>query len=148
MLVRVADFTRDYAAIRRIRFAVFVDEQRVPVELELDERDADCIHLLAFAGDEAVATGRIDLTHHGKIGRVAVLAEHRRSGVGTALMEGLHAIARDHGLPEVWCNAQMTAVPFYVRLGYRIVSEPFDEAGIEHVRMTRALAPPAERSEA
>ena len=148
MLLRVADFTGDYAAIRRIRFAVFVDEQRVPVELELDERDRDCVHLLAFAGDEAVATGRIDLAHGGKIGRVAVLAAHRGSGVGTALMEGLHGIARDHDLPEVWCNAQITAVPFYARLGYRIVSEPFDEAGIEHVRMTRVLAAPGRKGKA
>ena len=143
MLVRVADFAADYAAIRRVRFTVFVDEQRVPAELELDERDGACLHLLAFAGNEAIATGRIDIEHGGKIGRVAVLAAHRGSGVGTALMEGLHDLARDHDLPEVWCNAQVSAVPFYARLGYRIVSAPFDEAGIEHVRMTRVLAPPS-----
>ena len=142
MLIRVADFTIDFAAIRRIRFTVFVHEQRVPEELEMDERDDACIHLLAFANSEAVATGRIDLAYAGKIGRVAVLAAHRRSGVGAALMAALHGVAEDHGLPEVWCTAQLTAVPFYTRLGYRITSEPFDEAGIEHVRMARSLPRP------
>jgi predicted GNAT family N-acyltransferase len=140
VLVRVANFAADYAAIRRIRFAVFVDEQRVPPELELDERDRACIHLLALAGDEAVATGRIDVEHGGKIGRVAVLPAYRRRGVGTALMAALHGVAEAHGLGEVWCNAQIVAVPFYTRLGYRVTSEPFDEAGIEHVRMARQLA--------
>lgn len=137
MLIRVADFASDFAAIRRIRFAVFVDEQQVPAELEMDERDAACIHLLALVGDQAIATGRIDIDYAGKIGRVAVLAPYRRSGVGAALMAALHGVAEDRALPEVWCNAQLTAVPFYTRLGYQVTSEPFDEAGIAHVRMAR-----------
>jgi predicted GNAT family N-acyltransferase len=54
-------------------------------------------------------------------------------------MDALHAAARTHGLARVWCNAQISATPFYTKLGYRIVSERFDEAGIEHVRMERDL---------
>jgi predicted GNAT family N-acyltransferase len=138
--VRVADLTADFAVIRRIRFAVFVDEQRVPADLEMDDRDGACIHVLAFTGDEAVATGRIDIEHAGKIGRVAVLAEYRGSGIGTTLMAALHLLATERGLAEVWCNAQLSATRFYTRLGYRVASEPFDEAGIQHVRMTRPLA--------
>jgi predicted GNAT family N-acyltransferase len=133
--VRLADFARDHDAIRKIRFAVFVEEQRVPSEIEIDDRDPVCVHVLAFAGEEPIGTGRIDLENDGKVGRVAVLAAHRRSGVGAALMAHLHGIAADHGLAGVWCHAQMTAVPFYERLGYRLASEPFDEAGIAHVRM-------------
>jgi predicted GNAT family N-acyltransferase len=134
-----ADFTDDYASIRHVRFAVFVDEQHVPEDLELDERDPVCIHLLAMADAAPVGTGRIDLKAAGKIGRVAVLATHRALGVGTALMERLHDIAAEGGLASVWCNAQVSAVAFYRRLGYRVTSEPFDEAGIEHVRMERQL---------
>jgi predicted GNAT family N-acyltransferase len=139
VLFRVADYDADYAAIRSIRFAVFVDEQRVPPELEMDERDAVCIHLLGFDGTTPVATGRIDLDYGGKIGRVAVLPNHRRGGTGTHLMAELHTLAQRYGLASVWCNAQIGAAPFYERLGYRIVSEPFDEAGIAHVRMTLDL---------
>ncbi len=137
--VRTADYRADHAAIRGIRFAVFVDEQHVPAELELDERDPECVHVLAFVGDEPVGTGRVDLAAGGKIGRVAVLAAHRKRGVGRAVMRVLEGIARDASLPSVWCNAQVEALPFYERLGYRVASGVFLEAGIEHRRMERAL---------
>jgi predicted GNAT family N-acyltransferase len=142
VLFRVADYDADYATIRGIRFAVFVDEQRVPPELEMDDRDAVCIHLLGYDGATAIATGRIDLDYDGKVGRVAVLPSHRRAGTGTRLMAEIHALARRQRLPRVWCNAQISAAPFYERLGYRIASEPFDEAGIAHVRMTLDLDTP------
>jgi predicted GNAT family N-acyltransferase len=138
--VRRADIAGDAEAIRAIRTAVFVVEQRVPLDLEMDDRDARCVHVLAWDDDAPVGTGRIDLEHDGKIGRVAVLASHRRSGVGAALMAHLHRIALGHGLTHVWCHAQRSAVPFYERLGYRITSEPFLEAGIEHVSMETTLA--------
>lgn len=139
MLVRLADFAADHGAIRRIRFAVFVDEQHVPASLEMDERDPQCVHVLAIADGEPIGTGRIDLTHSGKIGRVAVLAAYRGMSVGTALMERLHDVAHTAGLGRVWCNAQATAVPFYARLGYRTTGNPFQEAGIEHIEMERFL---------
>ena len=131
-----ADFKRDRAALRAVRFAVFVDEQQIPRELEMDDRDAECRHWLATdERGEPVGTVRLDLDARGKVGRLAVLARERRSGIGRALMERVHVLARDRGLASVWCHAQITAVPFYERLGYRIASEPFEEAGIEHVRM-------------
>ena len=140
MNVTAADFQRDYAAIRRVRFAVFVDEQRIDADLEMDDRDSQCEHVLAWdAGGAAVGTGRIDFASGGKIGRVAVLASARGTGVGTALMERLHELALARGVAAVWCNAQVSAAPFYVRLGYRIVGELFQEAGIDHVRMEREL---------
>lgn len=138
--IQQADFHSDNAHIRKVRFAVFVDEQRVPENIEMDDRDPLCIHLLAFDGEEPVGTGRIDLGQSGKIGRVAVLSSRRGQGVGTELMENLHALARENALEKVWCNAQVSAVPFYQRLGYRITSDPFYEANIEHVRMERDIA--------
>ena len=140
MRIERASFESDYAAIRRVRFTVFVDEQRVPEEIELDERDPLCLHLLAYDDRDApVGTGRLDVNYDGKIGRVAVLASARRSGVGTALMARLHELAAEAGLRSVWCNAQVTAVAFYRRIGYREVGERFYEAGIEHVRMEHEL---------
>ena len=138
MHVRTADFDADHADIRRIRFAVFVDEQRVPEDLEIDDRDRHCTHVLAFGDDDAaIGTGRID--RDGKVGRVAVIAPHRGHGVGAALMDRLHDIARRWRLDKVWCHAQIGALPFYERLGYRGGGEHFYEAGIEHVRMEKDL---------
>jgi predicted GNAT family N-acyltransferase len=139
LLVRDADFTADFASIRHVRETVFIDEQRVPRDLEFDERDPLCMHVLAFDGNAPVGTGRLDLDYGGKVGRVAVVASHRRSGVGKAVMERLHAIARERGQPRLWCHAQLTAVPFYERLGYVGSGPTFVEAGIEHVRMEYAL---------
>jgi predicted GNAT family N-acyltransferase len=138
LLVRDADFAADFASIRHVREIVFIDEQRVPRELEFDERDPLCRHVLAFDGEVPVGTGRLDLEYGGKVGRVAIVATHRRSGVGAAVMERLHAIARDARQPRLWCNAQLTAVPFYERLGYVASGPTFLEAGIEHVRMEYA----------
>ena len=136
---RDADFKADFASIHRIRETVFIDEQRVPRELEFDDRDPLCHHVLVFDGDTPVGTGRLDLDYGGKVGRVAVVATHRRSGVGRAVMDRLHAIARERKHVKLWCNAQLTAVPFYERLGYVSSGPVFEEAGIDHVRMDYAL---------
>jgi predicted GNAT family N-acyltransferase len=137
--IRTADLDTDFAAIKLVRETVFWLEQRIPKDLEFDDRDAVCLHLLALDRDMPIGTARLDLALGGKIGRVAVLAEHRRRGVASALMRRFHEIASEHGLRSVWCNAQRTAVPLYEHLGYTVTSAPFDEAGIEHVRMERPL---------
>ena len=139
LTIREVDYGEAEPALRAIRFEVFVDEQNVPPEIEMDDRDPNCVHLLAFAGDKAVGTARIDIEKNGKIGRLAVVARSRGRGIGRALMERCHEIAARRGLSQVWCNAQVSAVPFYERLGYRVEGEIFDEAGIDHLRMTRSL---------
>jgi len=140
MQIRTVDFNDEYAALRAIRFAVFVDEQSVPEEIELDERDPVCIHVLAIGdSDMPLGTARIDFEQGAKVGRLAVLADHRRAGVGTALMLALHGIASKQGHDCVWCHAQATAVPFYENLGYEAEGDPFLEAGIRHVRMVKTL---------
>ncbi len=138
--VRPADFPRDRRLILPIRIAVFVQEQGVPLDIEADDRDPACAHALAYAGRRPIGTGRIDLEQGGRIGRVAVLAPYRRAGAGAALMSHFHRVALAHGLTRVWCHAQRAAVPFYERLGYAVASAPFEEAGIEHVTMTKTLA--------
>jgi predicted GNAT family N-acyltransferase len=138
-IIRQTDYLERSAEIRAIRFAVFVDEQNVPPDIEMDDRDARCIHLLAFIDERPIGTARIDLEHAGKIGRLAVLANYRRQGIGRALMERCHDIAQESGLAKVWCNAQVAAVPFYESIGYTVEGEEFAEAGISHLKMTKAL---------
>jgi predicted GNAT family N-acyltransferase len=121
----------------RIRFAVFVEEQGVPREIELDERDAQCVHALARVDGRAVATGR--LLPDGHIGRMAVLKEWRGTGLGSRILERLVERARERGEREIVLSAQVHAMPFYARHGFDAVGEAYEEAGIPHQDMRRAL---------
>jgi predicted GNAT family N-acyltransferase len=141
IIVRAASLAADLAAIRSVRFAVFVDEQHVPAELEMDDRDPVCMHVLAVEGASPVATARLDLGLGGKIGRMAVLAPYRRRGLGRQMLDALHAAAVAAGCRDVWCNAQTSAAPFYTAAGYIAEGPRFEEAGIEHIRMRLELAP-------
>ncbi|MCP5143306.1 MAG: GNAT family N-acetyltransferase [Gammaproteobacteria bacterium] len=133
----------DFAGLRErliaIRKQVFVAEQGIPLEIELDERDVHCRHVLVVADGTDVGTGRIDIERGGRIGRVAVLKTWRRRGVGEAVMQGLHDIARAAGLARVYCHAQESAVPFYLSLGYQAEGESFLEVGIVHLPLALKL---------
>lgn len=122
-----------------IRMEVFVREQDVPMDLELDEWDAQSEHALAFDGVLAVATAR--LLPGGRIGRMAVRRAWRGQGIGGAVLERLIARAAERGMPEVSLHAQQHAASFYRRHGFEATGAPFMEAGIAHVAMVRRLAP-------
>ncbi len=127
--------------LREVRTAVFIREQRVPWEIEMDERDASCIHVLARADGRPVGTARIDLEKDGKVGRVAVLRDYRRCGIGRRLMAELESIAGEYGLQRLWFHAQTSAIPFYEQIGYSAEGPEFSEAGIPHRTMSRRLGP-------
>jgi predicted GNAT family N-acyltransferase len=134
--VREADWSRDEDALMAVRTAVFVVEQGVPAEMERESRDTTANHLLAFAaGGRPVATAR--LLPDGQIGRMAVLADWRGRGLGTALLRQLVETARRRGLPRVFLHAQCRAEAFYRREGFVPEGGVFDEAGIPHRKMTR-----------
>ena len=99
-----------------IRFAVFVEEQGVPREIELDEMDAACIHALAYLDGKAIGTGR--LLPDGHIGRMAVLKEWRGHGVGSRILNALVEQARRRGDREVALSAQVHALAFYRAHGF------------------------------
>jgi predicted GNAT family N-acyltransferase len=129
------------AAAFDLRREVFVLEQGVPAELEIDEYDQDATHLVAMVDGTVVGTLRI-LQHQGlaKIGRVAVRAAARGTGIGARLMERAAAIARERGHREIVLHAQVPVAGFYRRLGYVEEGEPFEEAGIPHVAMRKTIA--------
>ncbi|MEN9205365.1 MAG: GNAT family N-acetyltransferase [Thermostichales cyanobacterium BF4_bins_65] len=137
--IATTTYQQNQGAITQVRMQVFVTEQGVPPELEMDDRDPECVHVLAWDGDKPVATGRLDLAKGGKVGRLAVLKEYRQRGIGRQLMHTLEEIARHHQLDRVWFHAQVAAIPFYGKLGYRVSSEVFQEAGIPHVVMEKSL---------
>ena len=134
--VRIADWNKDNADLRRIRKRVFIDEQGVTPEQEWDSLDADAIHFLAEEEDFAVGTAR--LLPDGCIGRVSVLKEWRGLKVGEALMQAAIDEAERRGLKQQTLTAQVHASRFYERLGFRAVREEFIEAGIPHIDMLRS----------
>ena len=123
---------------RAIRLAVFVMEQRVPVEVEWDDQDEKSIHALAYDGSgNAIATGR--LLPDGHIGRMAVLKKWRGKGVGGAILERLIGVARERGDKEIELFAQTHALEFYRSYGFAEHGEVFEEANIPHQAMRRKL---------
>ena len=127
------DEARAHAA--PIRFEVFVEEQGVPREIELDRDDARSLHALAFEQEKAVATAR--LLPDGHIGRMAVLRPWRGQGIGGAMLQRLMAAARARGDREVVLAAQVQAVPFYKAHGFVETGAEYLEAGIPHQDMRR-----------
>jgi predicted GNAT family N-acyltransferase len=121
----------------RIRFTVFVEEQRVPAELEMDENDAASLHALAYADGRAIGTGR--LLPDGHIGRMAVLKGWRGQGAGKAMLRQLIDAARERGLREVALSAQVQAVEFYRAEGFAPEGAVYEEAGIPHQAMRLRL---------
>lgn len=130
---------REAGAIRK---QVFVDEQGIPAELEWDAGDALCLHAVAYNRfGLPLATGRL-LAHEpgvSKIGRMAVLAAMRGSRVGRAVLDALMQAARQRGDRQVLLHAQSAAAGFYRRAGFEVQGAEFDEAGIPHLAMVKAL---------
>lgn len=148
MIVRVAKTGEERDRCLAIRREVFIEEQQVDERLELDGLEDACTHFLAWidAGDDvdrAVGTARLMLderTGSAKAQRVAVCTSARRHGVGNALMRALEAEARARGALEVLLGAQVSAIAFYEALGYEAFGDEFEDAGIPHRMMRRALA--------
>jgi predicted GNAT family N-acyltransferase len=126
----------------RVRNAVFVIEQRVPKEMELDAADHSALHvLICNALGVPLATGRL-LQHApgvGRIGRMAVMKEVRGAGLGRGMLLALVKAAGQRGDHEVMLHAQASAKGFYDRLGFVVRGEPFEEAGIDHIEMVLEL---------
>ena len=128
-----------------IRRAVFIDEQHVSEDEEIDEFDRDggwlgeVVQMTGYLGGKPVVTGRLmpdataDADAH--IGRVAVLQELRRAGYGMHLMLALHDAARKQGYSKLRLGAQLHAITFYECLGYVATGDVFLDANIEHRRM-------------
>jgi predicted GNAT family N-acyltransferase len=120
-----------------IRRRVFIEEQNVPEEIEMDADDQRAFHALAILDGNAVGCGR--MLEHGdgevKIGRMAVLPEFRKTGIGALILRFLIERARTRGLRKAILHAQLTAEGFYLNQGFIPVGGVFDEAGIAHRKM-------------
>ncbi len=124
-----------------IRRRVFIEEQHVPEEIELDEDDARAFHALARLGTRAVGCGRFVALGDDeiKIGRMAVLRELRGRDIGRAILNFLMDEARRQGFRRAVLHAQLSAEGFYLKHGFEPRGEVFEEAGIPHRKMERPL---------
>ncbi|WP_027417554.1 GNAT family N-acetyltransferase [Aneurinibacillus terranovensis] len=143
--VKSADDAATLKKALAVRRSVFIEEQNVPEELELDEHDVAGTgtrhFIIANENGEAVAAARLRPYDQGmgKVERVAVLAVHRGKGLGRKIMEAVEKAAREEKFTALKLNAQISAQPFYEELGYQPRGEHFIDAGIEHIAMIKTM---------
>jgi len=132
------------AQLKAVREVVFVQEQQVPLYIEWDDMDATAQHLLVHLDDDInqekpIGCARLlQINGVGKIGRMAVLKEHRGLGVGMAILQKAIAIHQAQHFNDIKLSAQVHAISFYQRAGFEVISEPYQDANIVHVDMKLA----------
>ena len=124
-----------------IRREVFIREQRVPQDMELDEYDLGAQHVLAYQGDQCIGTARlVQLDRESaQIGRMAVLKSFRSQGIGKAILRHLIELARSQDIFNLVLHSQVSAIPFYEQLGFQTEGPIYEEAGIPHRNMILLL---------
>lgn len=123
-----------------IRKKVFVEEQQVPIEIEIDEHEDNSAHFVLYDEDKPVGAGRFRiLDGKGKVERICILSEYRGNGSGIQIMLGIEEYAKSLPVKELVLNSQSYAVPFYEKLGYSVVSDEFLDAGIPHRKMIKKV---------
>jgi predicted GNAT family N-acyltransferase len=137
IIVKTEEQMQDAFSIRR---TVFVDEQQVPEEEEIDQFEGASIHVVLYDNHEPIGAGRFrSLDGIGKVERICVLKSARNKGAGKVIMDKMEDIAKSEGITKLKLNAQTHAEKFYLNLGYSTVSDIFMDAGIPHVAMTKEI---------
>ncbi|TFJ93630.1 GNAT family N-acetyltransferase [Lentibacillus salicampi] len=141
MIINVVKTPQEKQDAIDIRATVFVEEQRVPPEVEIDEFDEQAIHLIGYEDDLPIAASRVRFVDSfGKLERICVVKNARGKSHGSELIQTMEDVIKKEGYAKAKLNAQTHATRFYQRLGYDIVSGEFMDAGIPHVTMTKQLS--------
>lgn len=141
MEVKVVNTEQELADAFDVRKTVFIHEQNVPEEEEIDQYESNSVHFVLYDDNgKAAGAGRFRLLDGvGKVERICVLKENRNTGAGVAIMDKIEAYARSQGIVTLKLNAQTHAIPFYTKLGYETISEEFMDAGIPHKTMKKSI---------
>ena len=138
--IQITDWSEAKKEVMPIRHEVFVNEQKVPEEMEWDEFDDVAWHAIATLDNQTVGTGRLILDGHiAKIGRMAVQSSKRNQGIGKSILNTLIQAAKEKGAQECILHAQVHAIAFYAKADFEPHGPIFDEAGIPHVEMRLVL---------
>lgn len=133
MLVKIVENDKELKQVFAIRIQVFVDEQKIPVEAELDKYEDACKHVLVFYKQKPVGTGRLRIVEGmAKLERICVLADYRKYGVGRLVVQKLEELAHGDGYSKCKLHGQTHAEKFYTNLGYEVCPDIFMEDGIPH----------------
>ncbi|WP_226577024.1 GNAT family N-acetyltransferase [Halobacillus litoralis] len=123
-----------------VRREVFVHEQQVPEEMEMDEHDQTALHFVGYEDGKPVAAARLRFSQgHGKLERVCVLQDYRGRSFGQQMMKEMESVIKEYSFNKAKLNAQTQAESFYETLGYVRISDKFLDAGIPHVTMVKEL---------
>lgn len=140
MTVKIVKTQKELEDAYSVRKTVFVDEQDVPLEEEIDAYEDKAEHFVMYHEGSPIAAGRFRFVDgYGKVERICVLKEARKTGAGKAIMNAIEKYALEKDIHKLKLNAQTHAIPFYAGLGYKIVSEEFMDAGIPHKTMLKEL---------
>ncbi|MDE3838257.1 GNAT family N-acetyltransferase [Bacillus methanolicus] len=140
MNVKVVKTDKELEDAFSVRRTVFIDEQNVPEEEEIDQFESSSTHFVAYENGQPIGAGRFrEVDGYGKVERICVLKEYRKSGAGKAIMETMESFAKEKGFSTLKLNAQTHAIPFYSRLNYEVISDEFLDAGIPHKTMKKSL---------
>lgn len=123
-----------------IRKRVFVEEQHVDAEEEIDEFENESVHFVLYDENKAVGAGRFRIINgKGKVERICILPTYRGKGAGKLVMDAIQDYAASQNIHLLKLNAQTHAIHFYEKLGYEVVSEEFMDAGIPHKTMEKVI---------
>lgn len=136
--IQIVNFEKeDEKRIRAIRDEVFIKEQGFTYEIEYDGKDESAIHALLFCDNKTVGTGR--MLSDGRIGRVAILKEYRKKGLGKKIVEAFIKEALNNSYKRVYLSAQHQAISFYEKLGFITFGDEYLEGEISHIKMQKIL---------
>jgi predicted GNAT family N-acyltransferase len=131
--IEIVKWIDEYELLTMIREKVFIEEQKVTSQVEWDGIDKDAIHFLAFKDKKAVGCARaFVIQNRMQLGRMAVLKEYRREGIGKALIETAMTLAKLNQLYAICISAQCHAIDFYKKFGFEVTSDIYLDAEIPH----------------
>ncbi|MBT2729335.1 GNAT family N-acetyltransferase [Bacillus sp. ISL-75] len=140
MTVKIVENQKELEDAYSVRKIVFVEEQNVPLEEEIDAYEDEAKHFVMYDEGSPIAAGRFRFVDgYGKVERICVLNKARKTGAGKTIMNAIEDYARQKDIHKLKLNAQTHAIPFYAGLGYEIVSEEFMDAGIPHKTMGKEI---------
>lgn len=140
MKVKIVETKQQLEDAYAVRMKVFVEEQGVPKEIEIDQYEEEATHFIVYDQATPIGAGRYRrIDEIGKVERICILPDYRKTGIGKKLMEKIEAVMKQQGVKKAMLNAQTHAEVFYERIGYKTVSELFYEADMPHVTMEKVL---------
>lgn len=141
MNIKIATTEKEKQQIQKVRKTVFVDEQNVPIEEEIDGHEESSIHFLCQVDEQAIGAGRLRFeSDYGKLERICVLKPFRGQSYGKQIIQAIENEIKQQNVHNAKLGAQTHAISFYENLGYEIVSDVFMDAGIPHVMMKKSLS--------